>query len=463
MPTAVVMPKQGQSVESTILIEWKVQPGATVAEGDILCEVETDKAIMEVPSPLGGTLLATFFQAGDEVPVLVNIAAIGAPGEDAASLRPAQATTAPVAEPARQDAKDAEESPVPSTEPAAIPYPKSQIQNPSPVSPRARHLSAAKQVDAAALQGSGPGGRVIERDVQAALAAQPRLSPVAQAMVAQGGYVAPPQGSGPGGRVMSHDLVEPTPSPAPPSAMPTPPPVVLVGTGEQMFTEIPVRGVRKVIADRMLASLQTTAQLTLNRSADARSLLAYRKRLKASDESLGLQGITINDLLLFAVSRILPLHPALNAHFDEGTIRQYADVGLGFAVDTPRGLIVPVLRRAQSLTLAALARESRRLAGACLSGTATPDDLSGGTFTVTNLGSLGVESFTPILNPPQVAILGVGGVVLKPVEVDGAVEFLPHLSLSLTINHQVVDGAPGARFLQALAQGLATFETLLAL
>ena len=213
----------------------------------------------------------------------------------------------------------------------------------------------------------------------------------------------------------------------------------------------------------MLASLQTTAQLTLNASADARALLAYRQRLKESSETLGLQKVTINDLILLAVSRILPQHPDLNALFQAEAIYRYQDVHLGAAVDTPRGLMVPKIRRANTLSLKQIAAESKRLAAACLEGKINPDELSGGTFTVTNLGSLGVESFTPVLNPPEVAILGVGNINLKPVEIEGQLEFIPHLNLSLTINHQVVDGAPAARFLQALAQGLAQIELLLAL
>jgi pyruvate dehydrogenase E2 component (dihydrolipoamide acetyltransferase) len=185
--------------------------------------------------------------------------------------------------------------------------------------------------------------------------------------------------------------------------------------------------------------------------------------LKESTESLGLQKITINDLILFVVSRTLPQHPHLNALFSDDTIFQHKNVHLGLAVDTPRGLMVPVIRQANILSLKQISEEARRLASACVEGKIAPDELTGGTFTVTNLGSFGIESFTPVLNPPQVGILGLGNVNLKPVEVDGEVQFIPHLGLSLTINHQVVDGAPAARFLQALSQGVAQFELLLAL
>jgi pyruvate dehydrogenase E2 component (dihydrolipoamide acetyltransferase) len=481
------MPKQGNSVESCIIVSWKKQVGDPVAVDDVLCEVETDKATMDVPSPLAGTLLAAFFREGDDVPVMTAIAAVGAPGEDTAGLTPPGATVNAAPASVSPAPVRAAPAPVPAAgapaagKPALLPANHStagigtgtQTGDPPGVSPRARHLAARKGIDPLALQGSGPSGRVIERDVHAAIAAQPRLTPVAKAMVAEGGYAAPAQGSGPGGRVTSRDLVKGAGLPAHPAAAteavqaaeatqtvaaptspaPARPPAVEV---------VPVKGVRKVIADRMLQSLQTTAQLTLHASADARALQALRARLKASPEALGLRGVTINDLVLLAVARTLPQFTALNALFTGDAIHQHAHVQLGIAVDTPRGLMVPVIRDADALTLRALATEAKRLANACLNGKVLPDELTGGTFTVTNLGAFGVEMFTPVLNPPQVAILGVCNIQPKPVEVDGSVQFVPHIGLSLTINHQVVDGAPAARFLQALGQAIAAVDLLLA-
>jgi pyruvate dehydrogenase E2 component (dihydrolipoamide acetyltransferase) len=457
MATAVVMPKQGQSVESCIIVEWKKQPGESIAEGEILCEVETDKAVLEVPSPVGGTLLVTFFEAGEDVPVLTPIAAVGAVGEDVEALRPNGLVAPPPAPQAPQlsptSPSDAPAASLPGETPARVVDSDSQRA----ISPRARNLAARKEVSVELLQGSGPSGRIIERDVQAALAAQPKVSPVAKAMVERGDYALPDQGSGPGGRIMARDLAAPPLSQSPPPS---------AGESEA----ISLRGTRKVIAERMLQSLQTTAQLSLHASADARTLLSLRKRFKASDAAVGLQGVTINDLILFAVARTLPNYPALNATLSDNTITQYSDVHLGFAVDTPRGLLVPVIRHAQSLSLRALALEGKRLVGAVQTNSIKPDEMAGGTFTVTNLGNLGIEQFTPILYVPQVAILGVGSVMLKPMPVnghfggdfDGEVEFIPHVALSLTINHQVVDGAPGARFLQALAAGIKELDLLLA-
>jgi pyruvate dehydrogenase E2 component (dihydrolipoamide acetyltransferase) len=316
-------------------------------------------------------------------------------------------------------------------------------------------------VAAEGLAGSGPHGRVIERDVQAALAAGQPLTPAAQAAAQATGGVAPALGTGIGGRVTAADL-QAKPS-APVTAAPAKAAVAVPAGDQAEVTAVPVKGIRKLIAERMLASLTTTAQLTLNSSADATALLAYRSKLKHSPEELGLAKITVNDLLLFVVARTLATNPQVNALYQGGTLYQHHRVHLAFAVDTPRGLMVPVIRDADRLSLKQLSAQAKRLASACGEGKINPDDLTGGTFTVTNLGSLGVESFTPVLNPPQVAILGVGNTQLKPVEAHGEVKFLPHLGLSLTIDHQVVDGAPGARFLQALAKNLAHLEVVLAL
>ncbi|GIK43375.1 MAG: dihydrolipoamide acetyltransferase component of pyruvate dehydrogenase complex [Chloroflexota bacterium] len=456
MATAVVMPKQGQSVESCLIVGWKKDVGDQVTAGEILAEVETDKALVEVESPAAGTVLALFFEAGDDVPVLTNIAAIGQPGEDISSLRPAGAKDKDsAAEPVQTAVEVGNQAKVPET--ALTKAVETAANAAVGISPRARNLAKQKGLALVSLAGSGPAGRIIERDVQAALAQKPVMTPLAKSMAAQGGFQVPDHGSGVRGRIMADDLQAVAAQPDVPA------PVVTPAAVEDEMRAIPVKGIRKVIATRMLNSLQTTAQLTLNASADAAALLAYRKRLKESAETLGLRQVTINDLLLLAVSRTLPQFPELNATFSDDVISQYKNVHLGLAVDTPRGLMVPVIRRANTLSLKEIAQEAKRLAAACLDSTISADEMNGGTFTVTNLGSFGIESFTPVLNAPQVGILGVGNINLKPVERDSEVQFIPHLGLSLTINHQVVDGAPAARFLQALAQGLAQIELLLAL
>ncbi len=457
MAQPIVMPKLGNTVESSIIVSWHKRTGDPIAEGDTLCEVETDKATLEVPSTASGTILAQFFNEGDEVPVLVNIAVVGEPGDDYEVFRPDIARATPVqsalSKPAHASDGDGAARPAPDSataSPAALP-PKGEVF----ISPRARSLAGRKGLEYAGIAGTGPGGRIIERDIQAALQRQQRLTPVAQRMVETGAFSAPEHGTGIGGRVMARDLQPAASEPALPA--------VAAPAVEGEVETIQIRGIRRVIADRMLASLQTTAQLTLNVSADARALLAFRKRLKASPEALGLQQVTINDLVLLATSRALAQHPDVNALFDGDTIAQYHNVHLAFAVDTPRGLLVLVIRNAHLLPLKALAAEAKRLAATCLEGKVAPDELEGGTFTVTNLGSLGIESFTPVLNPPQVGILGVGNINPKPIMDGEDIAFIPHLGLSLTINHQVVDGAPAARFLQTLARYIADIDLLLAL
>ncbi len=443
MAQAVVMPKPGNNVESCVLVSWKKRIGDQVEAGDALCEIETDKAVMAVDSAFSGLMLALFFEEGAEIPVFTNIAAIGEPGESVEALRPAGAPNESSAEPTAPPEPDARESTNGPTSHSSVEYREPAI------SPRARRLADQNLVDVSTLTGSGPQGRIIERDVRAAVERQPVMTPLARRMVAQGGYDAPPQGTGPRGRIFAADLA--------PGAAQTQP-----QQEEDDYESIPVQGVRRVIAERLLASLQTTAQLSLTRSADAEAMLKYRERLKASDEPLGLQEITLGDLIHFVVSRVLRGHLDLNALFIEGVVRRFNSVNLAFAVDTPRGLMAPVIFAADRLSLIQISTECKRLTAACHQGTIAPAEMSNGTFTVTNLGSLEIESFTPILNPPQVAILGVGGISLKPVKVSGEVQFSKQFSLSLTIDHQAVDGAPAARFLQDLARGLAQIDLLLA-
>lgn len=412
MATPILLPKLGNTVETCIIETWHKQVGDPVQVGDVLCDVETDKATLEVEATAAGTILALHFAVGDEVAVLATIATVGEAGETVQSVT-ALASDAP-----------------------------------SPISPRARKLAAQNGVDVSGLAGSGPNGRIIERDVVArvddASAAAPAMTPIAKRMVDSGEFHAPAQGSGPKGRIMRRDLDSG---------------VVQVPAAESI-TVIPVKGPRKVIAQRMLNSVQTTAPFTLHRYADARALKRYRQRLKESAPQLGLADITLTDLVLFATVRSLSQHPELNAHFLQTEIHQFGRVDLGFAVDTPRGLMVPVIRAADSLSLFALSSEVKRLVDACQSGRISPDELAGGTFTVSNLGSLGIETFTPVLNPPQVGILGVGNITLRPVENAAEVQTVPHLALSLTVDHQAVDGAPAARFLQTVGTNLANIDLL---
>ena len=493
MATEIVMPRQGQSVEACTIVRWLKQPGERVGTGEVLCEIETDKAAFEVESTAAGTLLAQFATEGEEVPVLAPIAAVGEPGEAvSAAAAPVAAVEGAADDTASQPAGGAAPgmsgvghpptAPAPTAPAAAAAFAGQAGGAPAPatadssskrrggpaISPRARRRAAELGVDRTALSGSGPRGRIIERDVVAAAAARPALTAAARAAAAAGSPV-PAVGSGIGGRVTLADLA----GAATPAAA-VPEPAAPEPAAPEQVESIPVKGVRKLISERMRQSLLDTAQLTMHATADAEALVAYRARLKASAEQLQLRQVTINDLILFAVARTLPRFPELNAVVrGDGAgdrIERHRDVHLAFAVDTERGLVVPVIAGADRLSIAGLAGRAHELAAATQAGSISPDLLQGGTFTVTNLGALGVESFTPILNLPQVAILGVGALVLKPVLADLAqpgtpqqVGYRRHLGLSLTIDHRVVDGAPAARFLQALAAAIADIDLLAAL
>ena len=442
MATIVVMPQLGNSVESCIIVEWMIAEGDTVSVDQTLASIETDKSTMEVPSTAEGTVLKLLWEEGDEVPVKDPLIIVGEPGEDISGLVPGgDAAPAEADAPAEQAAAAPEAAaPAFATERAT-----------GAVSPRARALAASNGVDASAIaEGSGPHGRVIERDVAAAIAAGPVLTSAARAA-----GVSAAEGTGIGGRVSVADAGR-TAETAPAAAVAAP---AAAADFPGASTSAPLKGVRKVVAKRMMESLTSTAQLTLNTTANAAGILAMRKKVKNADEALGLNKITLNDLVCFAVSRTLLKYPVFNAHLEDGVLTEFEQVHLGFACDTPRGLLVPVIRSAQALGLKAFSDEAKRLAGGAIEGSLSPDFLSGGTFTVSNIGSFGIETFTPVINLPQTAILGVGAITPRPtVAADGSIGVEQRLNLSLTIDHQVIDGADGARFLRDLVAAIENID-----
>ena len=440
MATIVVMPQLGNSVESCIIVEWMIAEGDTVAVDQTLASIETDKSTMEVPSTAAGTVLKLLWEEGDEVPVKDPLIIVGEPGEDISGLVPG-------ADAAPADAAPAEQASAP--EQVAAPAFATERAT-GAVSPRARALAASHGVDASAItEGSGPHGRVIERDVAAAIAAGPVLTSAARAA-----GVSATEGTGIGGRVSVADEGRAAEA-APAAAVAAPAGADYPGAS----TSTPLKGVRKVVAKRMTESLTSTAQLTLNTTANAAGILAMRKKVKNADEALGLNKITLNDLVCFAVSRTLLKYPVFNAHLEDGVLTEFEQVHLGFACDTPRGLLVPVIRSAQALGLKAFSDEAKRLAGGAIDGSLSPEFLSGGTFTVSNIGSFGIETFTPVINLPQTAILGVGAITPRPtVAADGSIGVEQRLNLSLTIDHQVIDGADGARFLRDLVAAIENID-----
>jgi pyruvate dehydrogenase E2 component (dihydrolipoamide acetyltransferase) len=315
------------------------------------------------------------------------------------------------------------------------------------ISPRAKKLANKKGLNISNLVGSGPMGRIIERDIIKAGKSGAPLTPIARDISLNSTTTIPSNGSGIGGRITSQDILSKSNT----------------TLAENVIREEPIKGVRKLISERMLESLQNSAQLTLNSSADAANLLVLRETFKNSKLDSRFAKTNINDLIMYALVKVLPNHPIINSLMQDNKIKYYQNIHLGFAVDTPRGLMVPTIKNAQNLSLTALSDEIKRLAYACRDNKIQVDELSGATFTITNLGNFGIDDFTPVLNLPQTAILGLGRINLKAVQVGNEVKFIPHIGLSLTINHQVIDGAVGAKFLQDLAAAIKEINLLVAL
>ena len=503
MAHVLIMPRQGNTVESCIINEWKIEEGETVKSGTTVCIVETDKATFDVPAGADGVVLKILHPAGEDVPVLQPIAVIGTTSENWQAALGTKDDSHGSAEPqstlseessrrdtethsiasqnnSHKDTKTQSDMKEPSktAEPAnntsqqaispisentsgnlCASVPLCEKTENNSISPRAKNLAAKEGISPTA-PGTGPGGRIIERDIKAVLANHAPLTAAAKA-AAKAETTLPDTGTGLGGRITAADLIAHKAGVSAVSGAAANNTTAI--TGEGTVTETPVKGIRKLIADRMLASLSESAQFSLNANACAVQLQELRNWFKSKGESkkpaeTEFAKITINDLILYTVSRVLPSYQYMNAHKTGEIYRTFERVHLGMAVDTPRGLMVPVIRNANLLSLAQIASEAKRLAAACQNGTAKPDELSGSTFTVSNLGSFGITGFTPVLNIPEVAILGVCGIELKPIETseddECAFGFAPHIGFSLTINHQVVDGAPAARFLKALCQAV---------
>lgn len=324
------------------------------------------------------------------------------------------------------------------------------------MSPRARKFVAEHPFVVPALQGSGAQGRIIEKDVAAAWQQAPRLSPTAAALQAEG-VQTPASGSGVGGMVLSSDMGKTAPAAAAkPAAAPAAPASAPVA---DQITEKPFSHIRKIIAGRLQESLATMAQYTLCAEADVSGLLSLRSRIKEQGEKLGLANINIGDMIMFAVIKAMQKHPEMNGEFANNVVKLHSAVNIGFACDTPRGLMVPVLHNAQQMTLGQMCKTVKSMAKQANDGNLSPDLLAGATFTVSNLGAFGITTFTPVISAPQLAILGVGKTLLRPVRgKSGDIEYRDYIQLSLTMNHMVIDGAPGARFLQTLKDLIENFE-----
>lgn len=412
MATAVLMPKQGQSVETCIITKWFKSKGEKVSAGEILFSYETDKAAFDLESPADGTLLEIYYGEGSEVPVLVNVAMIGNEGEAVEAVEALEAVKAVKAEEAEEAVKVVKAEEVGKT--GKVAEIKNDINEDRRlrISPRARKMAEARGMDPAGLSGSGPNGRIIAADIEKAIS---------------------------GNR-----------------------PVKTVTVSSSEYADQPLSNVRKLISKAMHSSLQNSAQLTHHMSADVRRLLESRQKVKANlEKDKKQQDITLNDMICWCVIRALEKFPEMNSHFLEDKIRTFGRVHLGIAVDTPRGLMVPAVKNVSDMDLVTLSRELKAAADACKKGSINPELIksTAASFTVSNLGNYGVEMFTPVINLPQAGILGVCTIINRPASLgNGVFGFVPYIGLSLTYDHRAVDGGPATLFLREIKEQIEKFS-----
>ena len=425
MAEAVFMPRLGQSVESCIITRWEKEKGETVNKGDVLFCYETDKASFDEIAKVSGILLDIFYQEGDEVPVLANVAVIGKEGESVDAFRSPSSTASSVENPT---ADQATVNPVETSHDVAEVETLSDVK--IRISPRARCIAQAKGISIQALQGSGPNGRIIVRDIESAGLSTPKAEPAV--------LIVPK--AEPAFKAVKTEQAFSIPAFAP-----------IISNDD--FVESPLSNMRKLIAKGMHASLQNSAQLTHHTSADARKLLELRAIYKVRAEKGEIPNITLNDLVCYATVRALEKMPAINSHFLGDRIKTFKKVHLGIAVDTDRGLMVPVIRNADDLKLKALASQMKAMAENCRKGNVDPELLQSenASFTISNLGAYGVELFTPVINLPQSGILGVNTITYRPADIgNGIIAFIPVIGLSLTYDHRALDGAPASAFLKEI-------------
>jgi pyruvate dehydrogenase E2 component (dihydrolipoamide acetyltransferase) len=441
MAAEIVLPQWGMEMQDGVIIKWLKKEGDPVQEGEPIVEIETAKLQTELESTASGVLARIVAQEGEIVPIRGLLAVIAAPGEEVSAPASAAPATAPR----------------PSTPAPIGPTPAAARRTPDgagvQVVPAARRLAQEHNIDLTQVTGSGPRGRILIADVEKAVqdaAAPPQpavdgarvqVVPAARRLAQENGIdLAQVPGSGPGGRILVADVeqaIQGASAAAPQS-----------GAGQTILLE----GMRRTIATRMLQSVQTMAQVTVTTEADVTEAMVLRQGLSRHQDQGSISPL---HLVIKAAARALKDHPRLNALQMEDRAEIADRINIGVAVALDEGLITPVIRDADTKALRELAEEGRELAAKTREGRARLEEVTGGTFTITNLGAFGIDAFTPIINPPQVAILGVGRVMEKPVIRDGQVAKGSLMYLSLTFDHRIVDGAPAAEFLQSVAKYLA--------
>jgi pyruvate dehydrogenase E2 component (dihydrolipoyllysine-residue acetyltransferase) len=432
MAHEIVLPQWGMEMQDAIIVKWLKQEGDSVQAGEPLVEVETAKIETEMESTASGVLAHILVPEGVTVPIRTVLAIIAVPGEQVPRPPgPVPSATSAAAPTHAMPSPAAGDTPVRQGLPQVV--------------PAARRLAQEKGLDLSRIQGTGPAGRILVEDVQRAIDARTaapsapadgavQVTPVARRLAQQQGIdLGQVHGTGPRGRILVEDVERALAAQAQPTGQPA--------------SVMPIRGLRQTIARRMLQSLQTTAQVTLTTEVDVTDAMRLREGLARQWPDGGLSPL---HLVIKATAHALKDHPRMNAIQKEHEIELVQEVNIGVAVALQEGLIVPTLRRADEKHLAEIARESHDLATKAREGRASYDEVTGGTFTITNLGSYGIDAFTPIINTPQVGILGMGRVVEKPVVYQGEIAKRSMMFLSLTFDHRVIDGAPAAEFLAAV-------------
>ncbi|MDE0555177.1 MAG: 2-oxo acid dehydrogenase subunit E2 [Candidatus Poribacteria bacterium] len=426
--------------------KWLVKEGDTVTQGQPLLEIETDKVVHEQESPTNGVIAQLLAEEGANVPVNAILAIIGAPGEEVARVETDTATAQPTSVQPEQ----------PKATPSTTQERRGDTAPTLKASPAARQLAEKLAIDLTAVKASGPGGRILESDVQryidlrgetpAADTSRLKASPLARRLAKEHGLdLSSIMGSGPDGRIVRDDVLQAA------SAAPTPTaPVVETATPQQATEVIAMSGIRKIIAERMSLSVQTNASVTLHTEVDATGFVELRRMLNDKLQARAVS-LTYTDLLVKVVANALGEHPRLNATLTDERIHLLSEINIGVAVALEDGLVVPVVRNADKGRLSEISAQVRDFAERARSNQLTSGELQGGTFTITNLGNFGIDAFTPIINPPESAILGVGRILKKPVVHDDEIAIRSMLTLSLTFDHRVIDGAPAAQFLQTVA------------
>ena len=419
-----------------------VQEGDTVTEGQPLLEIETDKVVHEQESPAAGIIAQILPAEGTDVPVNALLAIIAAPGEEVERV---EAETMDIP----QQAEESKQSTTKPSTPSKL-QPKS---SPIKASPAAKELADKLSIDLTQVKASGPGGRILESDVHRYVETREptptestrlKASPLARRLAKEFGLdLTSIAGSGPDGRIVRDDVMQ---------SVDEVPAQVFRSESEPVASEvIELSGIRKIIAERMTMSLQTNASVTLHTEVDGTTLVELRNQFNEELQKIE-KSLTYTDLLVKIVAIALCEHPRLNATLTDEGIQLLTDINIGVAVALEDGLVVPVVRNADKIGLSDISEQIKVLAEKARDNQLTPGELQGGTFTITNLGNYGIDAFTPIINPPEAGILGVGRIIKKPIVHNDEIVIRNMLSLSLTFDHRVVDGAPAAQFLQTVSQ-----------